>query len=66
MAPLMTDKDLIEEAYADLMKQLFITFFQSFTYAQGDRIAEQDSERIFANGVAHAQFIRDRAKSLLP
>jgi len=66
MASLMTDKDLLDDAYADLMKQLFVTFFQSYTYAQGDRIGEQESERIFANGVAHAQFIRDRAKGLLP
>lgn len=62
----MADRDIIDESYCDLLKQLFFTFFQSYTSAQGDHTAEQEAGRIFSKGVAHARFIRDRATSLLP
>ncbi len=60
------ESDVIEAAHEDLLRQLFSTFYLSYTSAMGEESQEADAEKIFARGVAHARFIRDRAISLLP
>lgn len=62
----MTDAELVEQAYSEIIKKLFGTFFLSFTEAGGNRALEQQAETIFSQGVAHARFVRDKAKGLLP
>jgi hypothetical protein len=60
------ETDVINSAYEDLLRQLFATFYLSYTSAMGDESQEVEAEKLFARGVAHARFVRDRALALLP
>lgn len=51
------ESDVIEAAYEDLLRQLFSTFYLSYTAAMGEESQEAEAEAIFARGVAHARFI---------
>ncbi len=62
----MGDKDYIEEAYSDSIKQVFKVFFQGFANASGDTQKEEVADRAFKVGVVLARKVRDRATAILP
>ena len=62
----MTERQLVEEAFATLVKQLFVVFNQNYSSAAGDPGSEQRAETIFHNGILHARHVRDRALANLP
>ena len=62
----MGDKDYIEEAYSDSIKQVFKVFFLGIANAGGDVQKEEVAERAFKVGVTLARKVRDRATAILP
>jgi hypothetical protein len=62
----MTDKQSIEDAYAQIVRELFRTFFERLTAAKGNKDAESEAEAAFARGVTHARYVRERAVGALP
>lgn len=62
----MTDKEILNEAYAGLLKSIFGNFFGAFTGAKGDGAQEKLAIDTFKAHVAHARYVRDQAISALP
>jgi 2-keto-3-deoxy-galactonokinase len=62
----MTDKQHIEEAYAQILRELFRTFFERLTAAKGNKESEAQAEEAFARGVTHARYVRERVIGALP
>ena len=62
----MPETTQIDEAYDALVKQAFGTFFQSYTNAMSDPVAEKQADARFRIAILHARHVRDRAKAILP
>jgi len=62
----MSDKDYIEEAYSESIKQVFKVFFHAFANAGSNTEKEEVAERAFKVGVVLARRVRDRALDILP
>jgi len=62
---LMSDKELINRAYADTVETLFKVFFEEFTSARGDPDREQGAKDRFRKGIDHARRVREVALDLL-
>lgn len=61
----MTDREIIEDAYAGTVQIMFDSLFNSYTQA-ADANERDMAEQRFRRGVAIAQEVRDRAIALLP
>jgi len=60
----MTDEEIIDQAYAATIQNLYSVLFQAMLLS--DSITENsDAERRFKNGVRTARHTRDTAKHLL-
>ena len=62
----MNERQLIEEATAERIKQLCKVFFEAYTNAMGDVAGQQRAETTFRNGVLHTRYLRERAIANLP
>jgi hypothetical protein len=60
----MTDSDIINEAYADTVKNLFSVFFDSSVIAKTPADQTQ-AEQQFQAGVRKAREVRDKAMALV-
>jgi hypothetical protein len=61
----MSDKDLIQQAYEEFIKNLFKNFYDAYT-ASNNPTHEKAAEQIFQNAVKAARNARDRALTILP
>jgi len=61
-----TERQIIEQAFEETIKNLFSVFFDSYTIAKGDPAGEQQAEATFRSGILHARHIRDRALAIIP
>ena len=59
----MTEKEIVLDAYGDVIKNVFITFYGACA-ENGSVITAEATER-FQNGIKFAQQVRDRAIALL-
>jgi hypothetical protein len=62
---LMTDEDLIKQAYEEFIKNLFKNFYDAYTTSNSSA-QEKAAEQIFQNAVKTARDARDRALAILP
>ena len=61
----MTDSDSIHEAYAAKLVGLYEVMFAAYLSAAGDSAKEKKAEAKFAEALALARRVRDRALALL-
>ena len=59
------DQAIIQSAYQDAIKRVYVALVESFLQAGGDPSKEQQAEQRFMKGVDVARSARDRAISLL-
>ena len=62
---LMTDEDLIKQAYEEFIKNLFKNFYDAYTTSNSST-QEKAAEQVFQNAVKTARDARDRALAILP
>jgi hypothetical protein len=62
---LMSDEDLIKQAYEQFIKNLFKNFYDAYTTSNSST-QEKAAEQIFQNAVKAARGARDRALAILP
>ena len=63
--PTMNDQDVIKEAYAEALKNLYNVLLAALVAAQKDKTAQKQAAQRFSAGLALAQTARDTALSLL-
>lgn len=61
----MTDTQIIQSAYTDVVKKLFTVFFDSLATAKGNQQAVAEAADHFSKGVALARDARDQALRLV-
>jgi hypothetical protein len=61
----MNDQDVIKEAYADALKNLYSVLLDAFAVAEQDKNALQQAGQRFKSGLALARYARDAALSFL-
>ena len=61
----MTDSEIVNNAYAENVKLLYVTFYNALIIAQ-DQNAKQQAEQRFTQGITLARQIRDRAIAIIP
>jgi len=61
----MSDQDIINEAYRDTIKKIFVVFYGSLVEASGVPTAIEAAKRRFEAAVVIARTARDNALSLL-
>ena len=62
----MNDRDVIQSAYEESLKEVYAAFASAFTSACGDAQKESEADAQFQRGVVHVRHLRDRALALLP
>jgi hypothetical protein len=60
-----SDRDTIEEAYADALRNLFNVLLDAFVEAPQDQKAQNSAAQRFSGGLAVARKARDAALALL-
>jgi hypothetical protein len=61
----MNDQDVIKEAYADALKNLYRVLLDALVAAKQDKNAQQQAAQRFTAGLVLARKARDTALSLL-
>ena len=61
----MSDQQVIQSAYEDVIRDLYSKLFQGFAEAGGDAGQMQQAEQHFSAGLGVARRSRDRALALL-
>jgi hypothetical protein len=61
----MKDKDQIQQAYEDFIKNLFKNFYEAYTTSNSPK-EEAAAEKTFTAAVKVARDARDRALAILP
>jgi hypothetical protein len=61
----MNDKDIVIEAYADALKNLYERLLDGLVEAQQDQIAQNQAKQRFSAGLFVARKARDAALALL-
>jgi len=61
----MNDRDTIEEAYADALRNLYNVLLDAFVEAPQDQKAQSSATQRFSAGLAMARKARDAALALL-
>ena len=61
----MTDLEIIDAAYADIVKEVWTAFYNGSVAAQSQN-DKQQAELRFSNGITLARQVRDRARAILP
>jgi S-methylmethionine-dependent homocysteine/selenocysteine methylase len=62
---LMSEEDLIKQAYEEFIKNLFRNFYDAYTTSNSST-QEKAAEQVFQNAVKAARKARDRALAILP
>jgi hypothetical protein len=61
----MNDQDVIKEAYADALKNLYSVLLSGLVAAKQDKTAQKQAAQRFSAGLVLARNARDTALSLL-
>ena len=61
----MPEREIIERAYEEQVRQLFVNLYSQYAEANGSQQEIQSSEQRFLQSVTLAKRVRDRATTLI-